>query len=149
MTRISTGDVKVDTLIALARVAHIYDRHLEKRLSKYGINRTEYYLLDILKENNGTMKLSELKDWLQVARHTLTLVVNSLENKELIERNIYQGDRRSLEISIRPKGWECINLIVKDRLEIAHKLMSSISEEKADTLNKSLETLRTSLLKSN
>ena len=147
MTRISTGDAKVDTLIALARCAHIYDRHLEKKLAKYHVNRTEYYVLDVLKENGGTMKLSELKDWLQIARHTLTLVMNSLEEKGLIERKLCSADRRSLQIYLKRKGQQCIERIIQDRQVITYKLMSTINMEETKAMNENLELLRLSLLK--
>ena len=146
MTRISTGDAKVDTLIALARVAHIYDRHLEKKLAKYGVNRTEYYVLDVLKENDGILRLSEIKDLLQVARPTITLVMNSLEDKGLIERKLYISDRRSLQIKLKRKGLNYIERIIQDRQEIAHKLMSSINIEAAKAMNDNLELLRQGLL---
>ena len=142
MRRIKTGDSKVDALIGLGRVAHIIDGLLERQLAKYDINRSEYILLDVLKETGNSLRPSDLKIWLHLAKHTITMIINSLEKKELVERKIDGSDRRSIQVSLTSRGWELIGQIMPVRRQIADEVMSCLSEDQVERMDASLETLR-------
>jgi len=143
--KIKTGDIRVDALVGLTRVAHIIDGLLEKELTKYSISRSEYILLDVLKEAGNSQRPSDLKLWLHLAKHTITIIINSLEKKGLVERRIDASDRRSLQISLTPHGWELLGQIMPVRRKLAHEVMSCLSEEQIEKMDAGLEALRVHL----
>jgi DNA-binding MarR family transcriptional regulator len=141
--KIKTGDAKVDAFIGLNRVAHIIDGLLERQLAKFSINRSEYTLLDVLKETGSSLRPSDLKIWLHLAKHTITMLINSLEKKGFVQRRIDDSDRRSLQISLTSRGWELIGQIMPVRRQVAHEVMSCLPEEQIERMDAWLETLRT------
>lgn len=145
MRKIKTGDTKVDAFIGLARVAHIIDGLLERQLSKYNINRSEYILLDVLKETGTSLRPSDLKIWLHLAKHTITMLINSLERKGLVQRRIDDSDRRSLQVSLTSRGWELTGQIMPVRRQVVHEVMSCLPEEQIEKMDAWLETLRVHL----
>ena len=148
MERIETGDPKVDAMVAFFRVADILDRHLELELENYPVTRTEYLLMISLKMHGGHMRPTDLSNHIFRAKHTISVLINSLEKKGFIQREINKKDRRSLKISLTNRGWELVEQIWEARRNIAYKAMSCLDEQETDRIKESLNTLREHLLNS-
>lgn len=70
---------------------------------------------------NGKVSLSGLREKIRLAPSTVTPIINSLEEKELIERNIDKEDRRNIYLELSEKG--------KKFTEEAHRaLTKNVSE---------------------
>ena len=53
---------------------------------------------------HGTMRLSELSDYLQIAPRTATEVVDALEARDLVRRRADPGDRRATLVEVTERG---------------------------------------------
>ena len=142
MDRIDTGDVQVDTFIAFLRVADILDKYLETQLANYPLSRTEYLIMTYLKLNGGRMRPTDLSKCVFRAKHTISILVNSLEKKDLIRREIDSKDRRSLQVSLTTQGWDLIERIWQARRDIAHRAMSCFTQQQIKRIKEELNILR-------
>ena len=146
MNRITTGDIRVDTLIAFLRVADILDKYLEIELEHYPLSRTEYVLMIVLKLYSGRMRPTDLSNHVFRARHTISRLINSLEKKELIRREIDSQDHRSLQACLTARGWEMVEQVWLARQNIAQRAMSCFGQQEIDRIKDDLNMLREHLL---
>jgi MarR family transcriptional regulator for hemolysin len=88
------------TLMATARIIR---RAYEIRLAPLDLNLTQASLLAFLYEA-GPITQSRLASRLEVGRAAAGLVIDTLEERKLVERRANPGDRRAWLIALRPEG---------------------------------------------
>ena len=98
--------MSVEVRILAATLARLSVRSIEDRLSAHGTNSDisglQYGLLRTLSKQSNT--LSELSRQFLLDPSTLVPVVDTLENKGLIERGKDPNDRRRIPLSLTPAG---------------------------------------------
>jgi MarR family transcriptional regulator for hemolysin len=106
------------TLMATARAIR---RAYEIRLAPLDLNLTQASLLAFLYEA-GPITQSRLASQLEMGRAAAGLVIDSLEERRLVERRANPGDRRAWLIALRPEG----ALVTKPIFEIDVLLRSEL-----------------------
>ena len=106
------------TLMATARAIR---RAYEIRLAPLDLNLTQASLLAFLYEA-GPITQSRLASRLEMGRAAAGLVIDSLEERRLVERRANPGDRRAWLIALRPEG----ALVTKPIFEIDALLRSEL-----------------------
>ncbi|MCF6776223.1 MarR family transcriptional regulator [Thiotrichales bacterium 19X7-9] len=69
--------------------------HLDKQFKKLGLNRNEWLIIALLRTNPNGLSQKYVKNYLGIEISYLTKVLNSLEEKALIIREIDVSDRRN------------------------------------------------------
>jgi len=116
--------------------AHLY-RKARLSISKLVVMRA-------IASNNGVITPSELAEWTQTERHNITTVVERMKRDGLIRTERNPRDRRFVNVSLTDKGREVLMQAMPVAREIVDQVMSSISEDDAVLLEKSLSALRQS-----
>ena len=75
---------------------HRIGRHLESALAAVGVDQAEAHVLSALAD--GPMTVAALVDTVGVKRSTLTNILDRLERRGLVEREINVRDRRSFVV---------------------------------------------------
>jgi DNA-binding MarR family transcriptional regulator len=78
-------------------------RAINARLRPYGLDYPRWRVLAVLQENSGAT-MGQLADLTSVDRTTLTRTLGLMEEARLVARQERESDRRSLVISLTPKG---------------------------------------------
>jgi MarR family transcriptional regulator, transcriptional regulator for hemolysin len=78
-------------------------RAINTRLRPYGLDYPRWRVLAVLQEHSGA-SMGQLADLTSVDRTTLTRTLGLMEEARLVAREEREGDRRSLVISLTPKG---------------------------------------------
>lgn len=107
-----------------------------KRMSADVVFHEFVVLRSILKmqtEKNTSVYPSDLSHKLNLSRSYVTAVLNSLEDRKLIERTLDTDDRRRILVCITDKGLQIFEDMAKKELEQADMLISGLTDEK--TLN--------------
>lgn len=103
-----------------------------KMLSTKDLNVSEvmilYAMYKLISEQDKVM-LSTIRDNLQLAPSTITAIITSLEEKELLERIIDKNDRRNICINITKKGEQYVKEVEKNNREIISKYIDYMGEE--------------------
>ncbi len=90
-------------------------------------------ILKMQTEKNTSVYPSDLSHKLNLSRSYVTAVLNSLEDRKLIERTLDTDDRRRILVCITDKGLQIFEDMAKKELEQADMLISGLTGEK--TLN--------------
>ncbi len=122
-----------DTIMKYANT-HLYRK---ERLSVIKV-----IVLRVLAANGGTMTPSEIAEWTFRERHNITTLIDRMKRDGLVrvERNI--KDKRFVNVSLTAKGRKVLKQAMPVAREIVNRVMLSISEGDAVSLEKSLRVLR-------
>ncbi len=126
----------VQTAYAVLKYA---DAHLYR---KARLSISKLVVMRALASNNGVMTPSEIAEWTQTERHTITTLIERMKRDGLIRTERNPRDRRFVNVSLTDKGREVLMQAMPVAREIVDQVMSSISEDDALQLEKSLRVLR-------
>ena len=96
-------------LRAHATVVRILEDELEE---KRGLALTSYEVLLRLSGAERPWRMHELAESLFLSRSGATRLVEKLESEGLLEREICEGDRRGIQVTVTPKGKKTLGAAV-------------------------------------
>lgn len=110
----------------------LVQKTLLDKLKDTGLTIGQPKILDYLKEHNGSSQ-KEIARACFLEAGSLTTILNRMEEKGLIERQMLNGNRRSFHIFMTAEGKEKQQLIDQVFSEIEKKALLGISEEEFQT----------------
>lgn len=120
-------------------------RQLSKLMGSGNLSQGEYLVLrNIWLSNSGKqgyLKAADLSDKLELSRPSITRILNELERRGYITRNIDKRDRRSINIDLTEAGLEALESANRGNLDIAEKLVESLGDSDADKLIELIDRL--------
>lgn len=110
---------------------------------KYGLTLQQYNILRILNgqfPKAATVKLIQerMLDKLPDASR----IVENLRKKELVQRDLNSGDRRSVDVVITQKGISLLNTIAEKENKTMDVFLANLDPEETEQLNYLLDKLR-------
>lgn len=129
------------TLMATARAIR---RAYEIRLAPLDLNLTQASLLAFVYEA-GPITQSRLASRLEMGRAAAGLVIDTLEERNLVERRANPGDRRAWLIALRPEGVLMTKPIFEIDVVLRRDLRVGISGPERRLLAELLVRLRSNL----
>ena len=106
----------------------LVQKALLEQLKDTGLTIGQPKILDYLKEHDGSNQ-KEIARACFLEAGSLTIILNKMEEKGLIERRILNGNRRSFHIFLTEEGKKKQQLVADAFLEIEKKALSNISEK--------------------
>lgn len=125
-------------------------RQLNKLLSNGNLSQGEYLVLRNIwlsnialssHEKEGYIKAADLSDILELSRPSITRILNALEGRGFITRNIDKIDRRSVNIELTEAGIEAVKKANKNILNITERLVVSLGDSDTDKLIELMDKL--------
>src|SRR4030065_1026527 len=93
----------LDSYIKLIRSAESLSSKINLELSKYGLTESQFGVLDALL-HLGPMKHKEIGQKILKSGGNITMVINNLERRELVQRKRGEQDKRQFIIHLTSKG---------------------------------------------
>jgi MarR family transcriptional regulator, organic hydroperoxide resistance regulator len=127
-----------ERLARLVRLAaRAFNRSLQMRLQTEGVSFGQWIFLRILWYNDG-LSQRELSQRAHLTEPTAHSALTKLEKQGIITREKMDGNKRTLQIFLTPKGWQ-----LRDRLEpMARDVnilsLEGLAEDEVATLRKGL-----------
>lgn len=106
----------------------------------FGITTSEYICLVQFFDSN-VVGVRELAVQLDLTSGGVTRILNSLENKKIIERRISVKDRRSIDVHLTHKGIEMVDRIRQASIDLHADILSHISQEHREPVLNAVEHL--------
>ena len=106
----------------------LVQKALLEQLKDTGLTIGQPKILDYLKEHDGSNQ-KEIARACFLEAGSLTIILNKMEEKGLIERRILNGNRRSFHIFLTAEGKEKQKLVDRAFSEIEKKALTQISSE--------------------
>lgn len=137
----------VKLFILLSRAYRIISEQVDKPINKYGLNPTEFSVLQLL-YYEGDLALQKIGEKTTLSSGSITYVVDKLEKKELLERQACPKDRRVIYAHLTDKGISLIKTIFPGHNERIYEIMSVLTKEEKDILYAQLNKLVSKVEKS-
>ena len=118
-------------------------RQLNKLIGNGNLSQGEYLVLRNIRLSDsgvsaggmrGHIKAAALSDILELSRPSITRILNALELRGFITRNIDKEDRRSVSIELTEAGIEALEKANRELLSIAVRLVDSLGDADTDKL---------------
>ena len=135
-----------EALVHLIYTSDMVETRIARSLSSHGISTAAFNVLMILLNSEGNARsLHELSDLLIVSRANVTGLVDCLEHRGLVEREIDPRDRRVRIARLLPDGRALTDEILPEHHRTLRSLCGDLSETERSTLVELLRRLRASV----
>ena len=124
------------TNITLLRLVHQCAHRMHMR-EKY---RGQGWLMILLK-NRGTLTQRELGEITGRRSATLSEQLEGMDNSGYITREKCEADRRNVDVTLTPQGYEIACQVEANRAEVAQRLFSVLDEQEKRSLTELLQKL--------
>jgi DNA-binding MarR family transcriptional regulator len=118
------------------RIMEYVDRALEAKFEEFGISRATFDVMAALRRNGPPYRLSQ-RDLMRSLLRTsgsMSLRIDTLEREQLVTRQQDQDDRRSVFVTLTPKGSKLLQQIVPEHLANETALLAAFTSAEKEQL---------------
>ena len=127
-------------VIGIMRASNLLVDDLKKTLKNYPINATEFSVMEFL-YSKGEKSIQEIRDRILLASGSATYVVDSLEKKGYITRNVSQKDKRVTCIRLTEEGMKLIDDIFPIHKKNTKRIFEKINDKELVILKEILKKI--------
>jgi DNA-binding MarR family transcriptional regulator len=135
--------MKTDLAVELIRTMQLVQRYVRRYLvkeSRAGFSMSQIRILSVLVENSYS--LSDLAEFVGVEVTSMSRMIQVLEKRDLVSRQISARDRRKVHFELTPKGRKAhakVSTVVREQLR-GH--LKNLSRPEAEEIERALEILQ-------
>lgn len=126
--------------IALSRASEWVNAHGDRDIRNYGLNRTEFGVLELL-YHKGAQPIQQIGGKVLMSSGNITYVVDKLEKKEFVKRKTSTEDRRLIFAEITNKGKQFIEEVFPKHTEVIEKAVAGLTAEEKKIASQLLKKL--------
>lgn len=130
----------LDLYIALSRASEWVNAHGDRDIRNYGLNRTEFGVLELL-YHKGAQPIQQIGGKVLMSSGNITYVVDKLEKKEFVKRKTSSEDRRLVFAEITEKGKQFIEEVFPKHTEVIEKAVAGLTAEEKKIASELLKKL--------
>lgn len=123
----------LDSYIKLMRAAESVASKLNEYKTHQGLSISQFGALEAL-YHLGPMYQKDIGRKILKSSGNITMVIDNLEQKELVERKRDEHDRRYVTISLTEKGEEMISGLLPGHIAAIVEIMESLNREEKEEL---------------
>jgi DNA-binding MarR family transcriptional regulator len=131
----------IPTMRELARSYQAFTVYSERHIRSLGLTPAQFDVIATLGTTHG-MNMGELAERTLVTKGTLTGIVDRLEQKQLVRREIPAGNRRSFIVLLTPLGEETFQKVFPAHIAHLKERFEALEVEELEHLRRLLEKLR-------
>lgn len=117
----------------LIRAADAVHEAIKRDVAGYGLNATEFSVLELL-YHQGRQPIQAIGKRVLIASSSITYVVDKLEQKSFVEREACKEDRRVTYAHLTAEGQRLMEKIFPEHEEEMDKVFSGLSREEVAEL---------------
>lgn len=137
----NSGD-RAWAVTTLVEASDILTSEAEARLATLGISLAEKEVLFRLSLAAGRLRMSDLSAALLFSPSGTTRLIDRMEERNLVERGMVEGDRRSTSVRITKEGLDVLRRSAPIMEGVVRDVLAShVSDDEVDTLTKILERI--------
>ena len=136
-------DAVLRTFILFVQTAYSILKYTDTLLyRKARLSASKLLVLRVLASNGGVMNPSQLAEWTQTERHSITALVDRMKQDGLVTVERNSRDKRFVNITLTDKGREVLSQAMPVAQEVVNQVMLSITKGDTSILEKVLRVLR-------
>lgn len=136
-----------EAAVALMRTAHLLRRQMEATVGTEDITGQQYNVLRILRGARGPLPTMEISVRMIEPSCGITRLIASLEERELVRREQWAGDRRQVLCQITPAGLRVLERLEEPMNRLDDQVTAALPPEHVDALLEALGEIRENLEK--
>ncbi|SFI40913.1 MULTISPECIES: MarR family winged helix-turn-helix transcriptional regulator [unclassified Bacillus (in: firmicutes)] len=140
MGLINNENLSLKLFVILSRAAQSITKRIEEDIKSYGLNPTEFAVLELL-YNKGDQPIQKIGDKILLASSSITYVVDKLEKKRLLIRKPCPKDRRVTYASITPEGIELMDTIFPKHKQAIRQIFGGLDSGEKKVMIEQLKKL--------
>jgi DNA-binding MarR family transcriptional regulator len=128
----------------LSRLTRHFERDLQGVFTEHGLQPGEFDIMATLRrvDTDGTgLTAGQLADSAMVTSGAITNRLDRLLAKQLITREIDPDSRRTIRISLTPRGREVVDAALRDHVDNEERLISALTAGQREQLESLLRIL--------
>lgn len=127
-------EASLNLYIALNRASQWINAHADRDIKQYGLNRTEFGVLELL-YHKGAQPLQQIGGKVLMSSGNITYVIDKLEQKQLVRRNASTEDRRLIYAEITEQGRQFMSQAFPNHAEVIDRVLSALTAEEKATMS--------------
>ena len=147
MSRSSKYQVKDSVGFWLTLSARSVEGVFEEVLKEYEITRLGYCIMSAI-ENCDLDNPSQIADYLQIERSTISRTLKKLEARNLVERTPEEADRRFICLGLTESGKRILPQLISGSKKANKELKRTLSKQEITQLEKILKKISSSGIRS-
>ncbi len=124
--------------------ARLMKRKLDLQLKAYGITTAQWAVLKLLSVEDN-LSQAEIADKTNADRATCGAVIDKLISKELLQKELYENDRRSYRVRILPPALAIVNKVTLLAKGVNELSVNGLSDTEISILTQCLNTIISNL----
>lgn len=133
-------DISLKLIVVISKAYKHLFKCLEDDIKQYGINITEFSVLELL-YNKGPHPIQQIGDNVLLASASLTYVIDKLVHKGYVSRSPCESDKRVIYVSLTESGTSFISTIFPKHSQTIKELTYCLANEQLECLVDHLKTL--------
>lgn len=137
-------ELSLKLFIVLSRANHSVEEKIKEDIRSYGLNPTEFAVLELL-FHKGEQPIQQIGKKILLSSGSMTYVIDKLEEKNLLRRKHCPEDRRVIFAEITNNGKQLMEEIFPKHKQLIEKVFSELNEDEKRMLISLLKKLGLSL----
>ncbi|MGB5920300.1 MULTISPECIES: MarR family winged helix-turn-helix transcriptional regulator [unclassified Arcobacter] len=130
--------------VLVANIRNLLKNRLEKDLQEYGISPSESIIIRRLCEKDNLTQRELAKDT-YFKQSSLTLLIDKLEKKGMVERKAKKNDRRAYLVCITKEGKKLEQILKDASKKVEEEALINIDTQTKELLIETLKTIHSNL----
>ncbi|WP_019243593.1 MULTISPECIES: MarR family winged helix-turn-helix transcriptional regulator [Bacillus] len=126
------NNLSLKALVILLRASQSVQDKVKQDMGKYGVNPTEFAVLELL-YHKGDQPIQHIGKKILLASSSITYVVDKLEDKGFVARRACPKDRRVTYASITEEGKAFIEEAFPKHKKTIETIFENLSQEELET----------------
>jgi len=128
------------TYVKLMRAVAGVTEKMHRHLRDQGLTNSQFGVLEALL-HLGPLCQREIGEKILKSGGNMTLVIDNLEKRSLVERVQDKQDRRYVKIHLTPQGGELISIVFPHHAKIAEEVFAALDSDEQEQLGRLLKKL--------
>jgi MarR family 2-MHQ and catechol resistance regulon transcriptional repressor len=125
---VDRNELSLNLYVVLSRASQWVNAHADKDIKSYGLNRTEFGVLELL-YHKGAQPIQQIGGKVLMSSGNITYVVDKLEQKGVVKRKASTADRRLIYAEITQVGRAFIEEVFPKHAEVVHQALGGLTDE--------------------
>jgi MarR family transcriptional regulator, 2-MHQ and catechol-resistance regulon repressor len=137
----AASEAFVPTMRELVRAYQAFDSYTERHIRQLGLTPPQFDVIATLGNTPG-LSMGELAEKTLVTKGTLTGIIDRLEAKHLVRREVPEGNRRSFTVLLTPEGEAVFREVFPIHIAHLKKRFEQLQPDELESLRELLQKLR-------
>src|SRR5882672_6392803 len=124
----SNQEISLKLFIVMNRAFRAMTEHAMRQVQASALNLTDFVILEILL-NKGDLPISTIGAKIPLTNGSMTIAIDRLETKRLVERVAHETDRRTKLVHLTPRGKKAIAPIFEEHAAVIEAATNGLKRE--------------------